>query len=432
MSKKKTHKYTMQSSVRTLSVKCYDEQLVGGWSATSELIRAISSKEMYVIGICHDKDHNHDDIWGTALDKPHYHIIIKMLNNKQKSVGSILKLLGIAYRPGDDDNLWDNHGVETVKNFSLMTTYLTHETEKAHLDGKTVYPMSELVANLSKDEINTIRMGYSRITESVRKYSISEMAVLDEQAYALGYELGNFEAWYESQAFAIRSNVKMRTIQESYYRGVKKRMDEHTELIRLCVFIQGAPNTGKSYAAERALDGYKTLKISGGGSGKFDNLKPYTNAIIIDDDVCPNLLNVSDNYMTSVYRRNKNNPIWTGQYLVVTSNLSFNSWLEQCGITKFEHIDAMRSRFYICELKKIDSYNILYCTSPSTRGNYEQQSERKRMYIEFKDKYNESLQQYILSTEKVDYSDINGECDIIDEGDSFIQMELSDFDDTII
>lgn len=403
--KKEKHKYTMNSSVRTLSIKCYNEQLADGWASVSARIRAMDKSLMYVIGICHNLDHTHDDIWGSALDKPHFHIIVKVLNNKQKSVGSILNALGIVYRRGLDDILWDNHGVETVRDFSAMTTYMTHETEQAMLDGKTIYSLDDLVSNLNIEEIKHIRLGYSRISAESRKYSIAELAMLDEQAYALGYELGDFDAWYASQAFAIRANAKIRTIEESYYRGVRKRVDEHIELVRLCVFIKGEPNTGKSYAAESALSAFRKLKVSGGGSGKFDNLKPWTEAVIIDDDICPNLLNISDNYMTSVYRRNRNNPIWAGQYFIVTSNLDFDSWLLNCGIGR-EHFSAMHSRFYLCEIQGGEK-NRLFCTSPSMRGNNEQQNIRKKRYIEFRNAYNQSLSEYVPSMNIVDYGDIN-------------------------
>lgn len=397
----------MGSSVRTLSIKCYAEQLLNGWDATKTLIESIDKNDLYVIGICHDKDHNHDDIWGLSFEKSHYHIIVKVQNRKQKAVGTILKCLGVEYRKGLDDSLWDNHGIETVRDFSAMSRYLTHETEQANLDGKTVYSMDELVSNLSREEIMQIRSGYNRISNDSCRYSLAELAILDEQAFALGYELGNFEGWYASQAFAIRANSKMRTIEESYYRGVKKRVEEHTELVRLCVFIKGIPNSGKSYAAEQSLLKFRTLKISGGGSGKFDNLKPYTEAIIVDDDICPNLLNISDNYMTYVYRRNKNNPVWTGKYLVVTSNNSFEDWVRDCAITGNAHIEAVRSRFYICEIRSINGVNKLFCTSPSDRGNNVQQQQRKDMYILFKDAYNDSLKGYVLDDNRVTYDDIN-------------------------
>lgn len=419
---KKTHKYTMGSSVRTLSIKCYKEQLINGWDSTRENIISADKKEIIIVGICHDKDHNHDDIWGVAFDKPHYHIIVKILNGRQKSIGSILKLLGVEYRKGLDDNLWDNHGVETVRDFSAMLTYLTHETEQAMLDGKTIYPLEELYSNIDEIEIKHMRQGYAKITSNVGKYSLAELSALDEQAYALGYEMGNFDDWYSSQAFAIRAHSKMKTITESYNRGVKKRVEERTELVRLCVFIQGEPNTGKTYAAEVSLSSLRKLKVGGGGTGKFDLLKPYTEAIIIDDDTCPNLLNISDNYMTYVYKRNRDNPVWTGLYLIVTSNLSFDEWIKRCGLNDSNHLEAMRSRFYICHLRKIKGINQLYVDSSSRRGSNESQRKRRDMFEKFREKYDESLKEYcISSTEEVNYDNINEKFDIY-EAECLAQM----------
>ena len=406
---KKRHRYTMDSSVRTLSIKCYAEQLKGGWKQVSDCIRKVDKKVMYAVGICHDKDFAHDDIWESAKEKPHYHIIVKVLNGKQKSVGCILHILGVEYRKGLDDVLWDNHGVETVKDFSAMLKYLTHETEQAELDGKTIYPIEELVSNISLEEITHIRKGYSSTKGMSKKITLDDLSTLDNCAYSLGHELGDFDTWYGLLDFPVRSHTKMKTIEESYYRGVMSRVSEHTEMVRLCIFIKGEPNSGKTYSAEKALSEYHVMKVSGGGSGKFDYVKPFTDAIIIDDDICPNLLNLSDNYMTFIYRRNRHNPVWAGKFLVVTSNLYFDDWLKECGISQSKHFEALKSRFYICAIDTTDEgKRFLKCISPSKRGDKGVQEERKKLYAEFREKFNASQAKY-TSSEPVSYDDINGE-----------------------
>ena len=76
-----------------------------------------------------------------------------------------------------------------------------------------------------------------------------------------------------------------------------------------------------------------------------------TRNIIIDDDVCPNLLNMTDNYICRAYKRQSNNPAWTGKYFIVTSNYTFDEWIAMCKLGE-KHYEAAHSRFYICEIRQ--------------------------------------------------------------------------------
>lgn len=426
MSKQKNRKanttrrtLTMRSSVKTLSMKFYDEQLPKGWETVKEIIKAFP-KEYHVIAIRHDKDYNQDDIWGPSAEKPHYHIIWRTTCKTPSHVSTILNQFGVKYRPGLDDTLWEKHGVETVGDFGAMATYLTHDTEQAMLDGKAHYELSELVSNLSLEEIKQARDGYIRVSTSSNKVDMKEWVKLDEKAFQLGYELKDYQEWQMKLSFPVRSNSKVNALEKSYHNGVLKRVGENESLNRLCIFVQGPKNVGKTYASVEALKGLKILKIGGGGSGKFDKLSPSTNAIVVDDDKCPNLLNMSDNYMCQAYRRGSNNQYWCGQYFIVTSNLTFKEWLEESGIQTSKYVGrttipseqyrAMQSRFYICHIENKGGVNTLICDSVSDRGTFEDQTERKAKYIEFRDKYNESLRSYVPDLIKVDYSDINGAC----------------------
>ncbi len=92
---------------------------------------------------------------------------------------------------------------------------------------------------------------------------------------------------------------------------------------------------------------------------------------------------MTDNYITHAYKRNSNNPAWAGRYFVVTSNLTFEEWLEACGIRTrdrynqpSEHMKAMTSRFFVARLKADASgVNHLALKSPSTRGSVDEQWE---------------------------------------------------------
>lgn len=412
--KKKVH-LTMRSSVRTLSIKVYDEQMPDGWEHVKQQIKEIG-KDYQVIGIRHDRDNNKDDIWKPSKEKPHYHIIARVTGKNPVHVSTIMKILDVQYRPEEDATLWNEHGVETIKDFGAMATYLTHDTEQAQLDGKEKYELEELVSNLSMDEIKQVRDGYIRVSSANKKIGMEELAELDEQAYKLGYELKDFNEWYRALTFQVRSNAKMKTIRESYDMGALKRSEQQENLNRLCIFIEGQKNSGKTYAATHALDGKRVLKIGGGGTGKFDKLSPGHDAIVVDDDKSPNLLNMCDNYICQAYKRGKDNPWWCGRYFIVTSNLSFREWIEDCGIMtkqnkngtviEAEHYRAIKSRFYVCRIEKANGISQLVCESPSTRGTVDEQLERKEMYKKFRDNFNEIISKYIPESEAVDYSDI--------------------------
>lgn len=410
MAKKKF--LNMMSQFRTLSIKVYDEQLPNGWETVCRIIRSLNNAELQVIAICHNRDYVTDEYWLPSVEKPHYHIIARILNNKRMRVNQILNTLGIVFRNEIDKVLWENHGVESCDNYTNMAMYLTHETEQAILDGKEKYELEELVSNLTIEEIRQIREGYTRVSDSAEKVTPAMLAQLDEDAYKLGYGLGDFDDWYGAQHFKVRSNAEMKTIKESYERGVNKRLESDETINRLCVYIESPHNKGKTYAAWYALRklGVRYLPVGGGGTGKFDNLKVTHGGIVIDDDACPNLLNMSDMRYCRAYRRNKNNPPWVGMYLVVTSNQSFDDWAEEkCGIKNKENIEAARSRFYICHLEEVNGNNELVCTSPSSRGSVEVKQEVLKMYKAYRDYYNESLAEYHPCKHDVDYKGLNSE-----------------------
>lgn len=411
---KREHKaLSIAAKVNSFAIKCYDEQLVFGLEATIQAIEQIDKNEYQVIGICHSRDEVSDGVWQVALEKRHYHIIVRCTNNKKRvRIYQLLNMLHIYFRPGLDDMLLLNHAIESIGSFQAYAMYLTHETADAIKENKELYDIDEIFSNLTIEEIRCVRDGYIRIADASEKVTMSKLAQLDEEAFKLGYELKNFTDWYNSLSFNIRSNSKMKVIEASYQRGVDKKIEENPELNRLCIFIKGEPNSGKTYAAKKALCGKKILCVGGGGSGKFDRLQADHNAIIIDDDICPNLLNMSDNYVCRAYKRNSNNPAWCGKYLVVTSNLSFSGWLTRCGIKIYEygdilslHYKAMLSRFYICVITKdSNGKSRLTCINVSDRGSKEAQEERKVMFEEFREKFDLTISEYVPSCNEVDYS----------------------------
>lgn len=398
---------TMESKVATLALKFYDEQLPLGWDNLQAVIQSIDKAEYQILAIEHYKDYLHDDIWLPSTEKPHYHVILRTTDStKSVRVKQLLQMLNIVYRQGTDDRLWREHGAETCVRFDAYATYLTHDTKRARLDGKAQYDITEIVSNLDEDEIKLVRDGYIRVSQQHHKVTLDEMILIDKEAEELGYNLKDFNDWYGTLPFVFRKKSDMKTVRESYERGIHKRVNENTKINRLCIFIQGAPNQGKTFGAIKALAGKKVLPVGGGGTGKFDRLSPSHEAIVIDDDVAPNLLNMTDNYICQAYKRQSSNPYWCGKYFVVTSNKTFKDWLDSCGIKSKIHIDAMLSRFYVCHIENLHGNNRLVCDSVSTRGTAEEQEERKDMFLKFQKLMNESLKAYVPTSVSIDYSSV--------------------------
>lgn len=414
MSKKRIQKLLYyRSSVKTLAIKCYDEQMPNGWDEVKKCIRNWDKEDAYVLGICHNRDLIGDNIWVPSNEKVHYHIIVKMMKCGSdgkimpKKISTILNALGIVFRPDVDDLLWKNRGIETTDDFVDYTVYLTHDTVEAEKDGKEHYELNEIVSNLSEMEIRQLRDGYIRVTGKV---GIKELARLDKIACEIGYKLMDFNEWYEELSFEYRCNLKIETVEKSYYKGVRKRVENNGIVNRLSIFISGAPNAGKTYAIKRALErmGVMVVDASGQRTGQFDDILPSTGGLIVSDDKVPNLLNLADNYICKVYRRNSNNPFWCGEYFIVSSNKSFREWARECGLTSKE-IDALESRFFICEVLESDDRSIrrLNCVAFSNRGNPKEQEERKARFIKFKDYLHEEFDKYNPNDNTVDYSNLN-------------------------
>lgn len=218
-----------------------------------DAIKATNPKDFQVLAIRHDRDEMTDGIWAVANVKPHWHVIVQLTDQSRRiRVKQILAGLGIVYRQGLDDDLWKEHGVETIGNFAGYAGYLTHETAEAIRDAKERYDISEIVSNLTSEEIQQVREGFIRVSEK-RKLTQEDLITLDREAYDCGYALKTLEDWFADQPFNVRSAAKLKVITEHYYHGVEARIREHVEVKRVCIYIQGAPNRGRTYAAEHAL-----------------------------------------------------------------------------------------------------------------------------------------------------------------------------------
>lgn len=60
---RKGSKMTMQSNVKTLALKVYDEQIPDGWDKLKERIKELKKDEYQCLGIRHDEDVLGDDFF---------------------------------------------------------------------------------------------------------------------------------------------------------------------------------------------------------------------------------------------------------------------------------------------------------------------------------------------------------------------------------
>lgn len=402
---------SIESRTSTLAAKFYPEQLENGDEALFfDRVRSLDSSLYYAMVIKHDEDEVTDGVWAVAKEKPHYHLIIKSLDShKVFRVKGMLANLGIVFRPDLDTILLEHRALETVGNFSAAAMYLTHDTPKARLENKYPYDVKRIVSNLTPDKVQQIRDGYTR-TYDHKRLTPDELAELDAYAFELGKRLGDSDAWYNDLTFWARSNPRMRTIRESYSRGVEERLKNDNYILRCCIYIRGAGNTGKTYTSEKAMKemGRSVLSVGGGGSGKFDNLRASHGCILVDDDICPNLLNMADNKICHAYRRNKNNPVWAGDYLIITSNLDFEEYCERCGLKVKDNKGnytsqflALKTRFFFCEMRQTDDGLRLVCNEASTRGSAEEQRARGAMFEDFWKVFNKLIKGFNPTAEPV-------------------------------
>ena len=75
------------------------------------------------------------------------------------------------------------------------------------------------------------------------------MAKLDELAYQAGYELQDFNSWYQSLPFAVRSNAKMKVIEKSFYFGAEAKANEHEDCLLYTSRSPHGPSRPPPYAA---------------------------------------------------------------------------------------------------------------------------------------------------------------------------------------
>ena len=357
-----------------------------------------SKRHWEVAGICHDKDEvaNPSDMFAPSIIKPHFHVIIRDANNKRFFVKTVLKALGLNYRK-EDSQLFYEHGCTTIADFNAYLMYLTHETEQAIRDGKELYDLSELLTNMTSDEVKDLRAGYSRL-QAKSKLSDSDWNALADYVDKLGDKLGDFDAWAkQALTFSQRASSKFNNLRSEFNEHLNNAVEKTPDLTRCCILISGTANDGKSWTTFHALSNLgEKVYPARSSSGKYDGLRSTATAMTFDDRMITDALNATDNRATVLHGRGTGgDKPWLGRYLVVTTNLSVDDFF-QAQVRYDSQVEAIKSRFYTCKLAHDSAgHGKLIVKTPSVRGTKVDVEKRNALYSRFADEFNRLIAGYI-------------------------------------
>lgn len=349
----------------TIAIKAYKEQLPYGENELISSIKLISPNEMQILAIYHGKS-----------ETAHWHILARpSVKNERLRPSAIMKKLNIEFRDGIDDFLWENHGVETTGNFTYYANHLLHNGE---------YTINDFVSNISYTIIdNILNHGFTKRTTITEK-TIDEY---NKIAIDAGYNLENMYQLMESLNIQYSDFKRRDIIEDAYIKGVRKRMNEHKPIARLCLLIKPA-NEREIHkifcAAEKALSDKHTMVID---YKQPMNIYPETQAIITNQ--------FKKYELTSpyIYQLTAKKYIWAGTFLIIVANNS-----------------NRKENVFTCSIKD----NKLICEDIPDRDFEKSEAEQIKInFLDFKEKFNNALVEYdkqqILIKEFWDNANLNAD-----------------------
>lgn len=305
--------------------------------------------------ILHDKDKD---------TEPHIHLVVKLTSPQRTSV-----ILNRFAKCGID---MPENNLLKMKSFEGALTYLCHKLPKDY--DKYQYPITDVHTNISN---------YELIVENYLKKSLATVKSKDD-IYQVLFELGkqgkDVSDWYNSVPYKLKHSYDVdKTLQNAYHLGIQDYIKDMV-VPRVPIIIWGDTGTGKTSSTLSALNklGLNTVRVDGGGTGKYDKVSVNTDAIVLDDEFeVERIKQLGDIYPCPVYRRGSNNPIFIGQYYIITTNLSPIQF-EQLIYNQLEtdktliplnqsvHLSAVRRRYWYV---KVDGVNV---TVQPPQGAYTQ------------------------------------------------------------
>lgn len=349
----------------------------------------------YIVdGIVHDADYEQDPDGKPGdlrLKKPHAHLMLTIIGDHKKRVGTFFQWLsarGCNWRKGIDDIIL-NAGTDLIdlkRHMDVATfVYLTHETFKK-LDTETVYPRDFIYSTRSKASRSRMYDDY------IKYFSAStvdpdaspreaEKIALGIRARVAGECNVGFSSWWSSveDRYKVRPSYKSFCL-DYYNEGVESYLSKAPYISRVCVYIYGLADSGKTYGSQHALLdlGYKVRKISRcSGTGKFDRLQPGE-CVVFDDCYPECLAGFVEDSPVELYKRGSGNPLYTGRFCVVTGNKTPQEFLR---LFSGEDYNAIRSRVLFVTVTSDGS--LVYDLPSKVRGDLPRIKEKLDAFADF-------------------------------------------------
>ena len=380
-----------------------------------EHIENADPDKYFIVGIDHDADFkpDKDDFRKSVPEVEHFHFYFHRIDDKRFRVGTMLKILGIEFTE-EDKTLFNHGGVDSslTANRPNLLMYLTHDTPKSIEDGKHHYKVEELVSNQPLEKVLAERNKFTG-AHKCKKLTDTQWDSFILKANELGYNLGDFDRWADEYFTAKQqASSTFRVVEKHYNMGLQKRMGKKPAITRCCVYIWGAHDLGKTYTTNKALNNlHENVYIAGKGSGKYDGVTASTTAITFDDTPSSDALNVFDNFIKPLHRRNSGDRPWRGSYAVATNNATPSTWMSQMLRLPYddpqafnnghyvnesddELYQALISRFYICHIEN----NHLVVDSIENRGTMDDHKAHDKLFLRFANEFNKELQHYAKHT----------------------------------
>lgn len=324
------------------------------------VVRAVGEWEIALI--CHDKDMTveKDNKLKAKHKKTHFHAVIWRKDGKRFRVRKVLQILGLNFDAVLDANILDKtFSSISSRNVKNALQYLLHMTEASELDGKEPYDQSELISNLTDEQLDNIF--HATVQD---KLSNDDWDKLAEMAYQCGKNLHDFRT-FTTRHFNIRqqSQSPFKVVKQYYENGLLDAVATAEDFPRINIILRGVKNTGKSYSTQKALNKLHMRVYSAiSGSGKYDGLSADDDCLLFDDKNGSQLLSVCSDSPVLLHRRNVGYSPWVGDSVIALTNKSFTHWIKNSSSNEIhtengevveedrDAYDAMISRFYFCEV----------------------------------------------------------------------------------
>ena len=361
--------------------------------------------------------------WNPQLEKIHLHIEVLTKTGKATDIQVILnyfRKMGLRLRE-DADTIglrsgWIQKLDKQKKAHIKMMVYHTHETDEAKADGKHEYSREEVFTNIDFSTLSEWYQIYDSVLSHKHENDGFEVKNLARDAgrHIMKYRQTFLDFWHsEKVPYCIGIQSKYRNYaKEEFDIGVSEFMEskESLDRVRCSIFINGDGMTGKTFTSELALKvlGFKVISV-GCGSGKFDNVRPSHDGLVISDKSLPDPFDVADNKPVFLHRRNSGDPLFLGQWVIITYNGTFWQYVDSVYSKASWYgnphaMDALHSRFYCLDVNNFQNRQLWLNPdrnhkNPVTgslewRGNQETVQIRHTMLKEFMDTYNSLILNY--------------------------------------